>query len=59
MALGAAAVGALAAIGVLKASLQWNTPTGPSIVAVAMTLFAVGVVMAALVRGAGWVRGPY
>ncbi len=51
MALGAAGVGALAAIGGLIASLAWDTPAGPSIVVVATVLFAVGLVMGAVVRG--------
>ncbi len=51
MALGAAAVGALSAFGGLAASLQWDTPAGPSIVVVATALFAVGLVAGALVRG--------
>lgn len=50
MALGAAAVGALSAIGGLFASLHWDTPAGPSIVVAAAALFAVGLVAGALLR---------
>jgi zinc transport system permease protein len=51
MALGAAGVGALSALGGLTASLAWDTPAGPSIVVVATALFAVGLVAGAGVRG--------
>jgi len=51
MALGAAGVGALSAFGGLFASLQWDTPAGPSIVVVATVLFAVGLAVGAVVRG--------
>jgi zinc transport system permease protein len=51
MAVGAAAVGALSAVGGLLASLTWDTPAGPSIVVVATLLFAVALVAGALVRG--------
>ena len=51
MALGAAGVGALSAIGGLMASLQWDTPAGPSIVVVATVLFALGLAVGAVVRG--------
>ncbi len=51
MALGAAAVGALSAVGGLMASLTWDTPAGPSIVVAATGLFAVGLVVGAVVRG--------
>ncbi len=51
MALGAAAVGALSAIGGLMASLTWDTPAGPSIVVAATGLFVVGLVVGAVVRG--------
>ncbi len=50
MALGAAVVGVLSALGGLTASLQWDTPAGPSIVVVATALFAVGLMAGALVR---------
>ena len=50
MALGAAGVGALSAIGGLMASLQWDTPAGPSIVVVATLLFVAGLVVGALLR---------
>jgi hypothetical protein len=33
------------------ASLQWDTPAGPSIVVAATVLFAVGLVAGALLRG--------
>lgn len=45
MALGAAAIGALAA------SLTWDTPAGPSIMVVATVLFALGLAVGALVWG--------
>jgi zinc transport system permease protein len=51
MALGAAALGALAAFGGLIASLQWDSPAGPSIVVVATALFALSLVAGAMVRG--------
>ena len=51
MALGAASAGALAAIGGLIASLTWDTPAGPSIVVVATGLFAMGLVVGAMVQG--------
>jgi zinc transport system permease protein len=44
------AVGALSAVGGLMASLTWDTPAGPSIVVVATVLFALGLVVAAVVR---------
>ncbi len=50
MAAGATAVGALSAVGGLMASLTWDTPAGPSIVVVATVLFALGLVVAAVVR---------
>ena len=50
MALGAAAAGALSAVGGLMASLQWDTPAGPSIVVVATGLFAASLVVAELLR---------
>jgi zinc transport system permease protein len=50
MALGAAAVGALSALGGLVASLHWDTPAGPSIVVAATVLFALGLVTGGLVR---------
>jgi zinc transport system permease protein len=50
MAAGATAVGALSAVGGLMASLAWDTPAGPSIVVVATVLFALGMVVAAVVR---------
>jgi zinc transport system permease protein len=49
MALGAAGVGALSALGGLMASLEWDTPAGPSIVVVATALFAAGLVAGAVV----------
>ena len=39
MALAAAGLGALAVPGGLAASLRWDTPAGPSIVAVATLIF--------------------
>ncbi len=50
MALGAAGVGALSALGGLMASLHWDTPAGPSIVVVATGLFAASLVVAVLLR---------
>jgi zinc transport system permease protein len=50
MAVGAAAAGALAAVGGLMASLQWDTPAGPSIVVVATVLFAASLVVGAIAR---------
>ena len=50
MALGAAAVGALAAIDGLMASLHRDTPAGPSIVVVVTGLFAAGLVVEAVAR---------
>lgn len=41
MALGAAAIGILSVFGGLAASLQWDTPAGPSIVAAATGLFFI------------------
>jgi zinc transport system permease protein len=43
MAVLAAAIGALAVMGGLSASLTWDTPSGPSIVAVAVVLFAASI----------------
>ncbi len=43
MAVLAAAIGALAVMGGLSASLTWDTPSGPSVVAVAVTLFAASI----------------
>ena len=51
MALDAGAVGALSAIGGLMPSLRWDTPAGPSILVVATALFALGLVVRAVVRG--------
>ncbi|MDE3121794.1 MAG: metal ABC transporter permease [Paracoccaceae bacterium] len=48
MALGAIAAGALSAIGGLQASLHFDTPAGPSIVAAAAILFALSVTLSAL-----------
>ena len=48
MALGAAAIGALSATGGLFASLQWDTPAGPSIVVVATVLFALALAAGAI-----------
>jgi zinc transport system permease protein len=42
MAVGAALVGALAVVGGLVASLEFDTPSGPSIVVVATLLFTLG-----------------
>jgi len=44
MALMAAGIGALSSAGGLFASLQWDTPSGPSIVVTAMVLFAMSLV---------------
>ena len=45
MAVLAAVVGGLAVMGGLFASLQFNTPSGPSIVAVALVLFIIGLIV--------------
>lgn len=45
MALLSAVIGAVAVLGGLYASLEFNTPSGPSIVAVALLLFVVGLVI--------------
>lgn len=45
MALGATAAGSLSVLGGLAASLTWDTPAGPSIVAVAAVIFALSLIM--------------
>lgn len=45
MALGATAVGSLSVLGGLQASLTWDTPAGPSIVAVAAVIFALSLIV--------------
>jgi len=50
MAILAAAIGAISVIGGLFASLQWDTPSGPSIVVAATVLFAVGLALSAARR---------
>lgn len=45
MALGATAIGALAVLGGLQASLTWDTPAGPSIVAVAAGIFVLSLAL--------------
>jgi zinc transport system permease protein len=45
MAVVAATVGILAVMAGLFASLQWNTPSGPSIVAAALLLFILGLIL--------------
>jgi zinc transport system permease protein len=45
MALLSAIIGAVAVLGGLYASLEFNTPSGPSIVAVALLLFVIGLVI--------------
>jgi zinc transport system permease protein len=45
MAVFAAVLGGVSVLGGLWASLQYNTPSGPSIVAVALALFLLGLVM--------------
>jgi zinc transport system permease protein len=45
MAMLAAGVGAVAVLGGLSASLTWDTPSGPSVVAVAATLFGASLVL--------------
>lgn len=47
MAVMAAIAGALAVIGGLAGSLQWNTPSGPSIVVAAVVLFGVSLLVPA------------
>jgi zinc transport system permease protein len=48
MALAAIVIGALSVIGGLQASLEWDTPTGPSIVCLAAILFTLSSVAQAL-----------
>ncbi len=50
MAGGAIAVGALSVLGGLAASLQFDIPAGPSVVAVAAAIFAVSVSLGTLLR---------
>ncbi len=50
MAVLAVLIGGLAVLGGLQASLHWDTPAGPSIVALAATLFAVSVPVAGMLR---------
>jgi zinc transport system permease protein len=51
MAVLAAVIGAAAAIGGLFGSLEWDTPSGPSIVVAALALFLLGLLpMAGLIR---------
>jgi zinc transport system permease protein len=45
MAVLAAGIGAVSVLGGLFASLQWNTPSGPSIVVVALALFLLGLIL--------------
>jgi len=52
MAILATAAGALSVLGGLFASLQWDTPSGPSIVVVATVLFALGLAAGAVRRRA-------
>ncbi|SDW27404.1 zinc transport system permease protein [Albimonas donghaensis] len=52
MAVGAALVGALAAIGGLAASWEWDTPAGPSVVLCAAAILAAANVAAAVKRAA-------
>ena len=54
---GAAGVGALSALGGLTAALTWNTPADPCIAVVTTVLFALGLVVGAVVfRGVCGVR---
>jgi zinc transport system permease protein len=50
MALTAAAIGALASLGGLQASLVWDTPAGPSIIACAAAIFALSATFGRLRR---------
>tara|TARA_R110002049_G_scaffold10127_3_gene50344 strand:+ start:46552 stop:47346 length:795 start_codon:yes stop_codon:yes gene_type:complete len=50
MAIWAMALGAIAALGGLGASLQFNTPAGPSIVSLAAVLFAISAAVSPLLR---------
>ncbi|WP_114965624.1 metal ABC transporter permease [Alkalilacustris brevis] len=50
MALLAVAIGAAAVLGGLRASLVWDTPAGPSIVAVAAVIFAASLPLGVLAR---------
>jgi zinc transport system permease protein len=45
MAVGAVAAGLLAVIAGVAASLTWDTPSGPSIVAASAALFAAGIIL--------------
>jgi zinc transport system permease protein len=51
MAAFAALIGAAATLGGLAMSLQWDTPAGPSIVAVAAVIFVVSVALGQMRRG--------
>ena len=51
MAVMASLTGALAVVGGLFGSLEWDTPSGPSIVVAAVVLFGLGVVAPALRLG--------
>jgi zinc transport system permease protein len=53
MALIAAAAGALAVVLGLSASLQWDTPSGPSVVVAALALFLLSLASLAFRRGGG------
>ncbi|MFC7703227.1 metal ABC transporter permease [Plastorhodobacter daqingensis] len=50
MAAFAVVIGVIAVLGGLGASLQWDTPAGPSIVAVAAVLFALSVALGSALR---------
>jgi zinc transport system permease protein len=47
MAVGAAVIGCLSVVGGLFASLTWNTPSGPSIILVAVMIFVFGLILPA------------
>ena len=51
MALGAVGVGAVAVLGGLGASLHYDTPAGPSVVAVAAVAFALSLLLSGVFRG--------
>jgi zinc transport system permease protein len=53
MAIGAAILGGVAVLSGLFASLQWDTPSGPSVVAAAAFLFALSLMAGATVKDSG------
>ncbi len=59
MAVIAAAAGALAVVLGLGASLQWDTPSGPSVVVAALALFLLSLSSLAFRRGGGLARSAH